>query len=58
MARPRKVDVGGWTGAVQAYNYKARALDAPDGDRITVDPRAARKALNAITTITPSAMER
>lgn len=57
MARPRKVDVGGWSGAIQAHNYWARALDAADGDRITVNPRAARKAFNAIRTITASAME-
>ena len=57
MARPRKVDVGGWSGAIQAHNYWARALDGVDADKITVDPRAARKAFNAISTITPSAME-
>ena len=57
MARPRKVDVGGWNGAMQAHDYWKRALDAPDGDKVTVDPQAARKAFDAISTITVPAME-
>jgi len=57
MARPRKVHVGGWSGAMQAHDYWKRALDAADGDKVTSDPKAAREAFNAITTITADAME-
>ena len=56
MARPRRVDVGGWSGAMRAHDYWRRALDAPDGDKVTVDPKAAREAFSAITTITTDAI--
>ena len=57
MARPRKVDVGGWSGAMRAHDYWGRALDAPDGDKVTVDSKAAREAFDAISTISADAME-
>ena len=57
MARPRKVDVGGWSGAMRAHDYWSRALDAPDGDKVTSAPKAAREAFDAISTITVPAME-
>ena len=57
VARPRKVDVGGWSGAMRAHDYWRRALDAPDADKVTVDPKAAREAFDAISTITASVME-
>ena len=57
MARPRKVNVGGWSGAMRAHDYWSRALDAPDGDEVTVDSKAAREALCAISTITVPSME-
>jgi len=42
---------------MQAHSYWSRALDAPDGDKVTIDPRAAREAFDAITTISEDAME-
>ena len=57
VARPRKVDVGGWSGAMRAHDYWIRALDAPDADKVTSDPKAARAAFDAITTISADAME-
>ena len=57
MARPRKVDLGGWSGAMQAHDYWSRALDGPDADKVTVDPKAAREAFDAISTITVPTME-
>ena len=57
MGRPRRVAVGGWSGAMRAHDYSARALDAPDGDKVTIDPRSARDAFTAISTITVEAME-
>jgi len=57
MARPRKMDLGGWNGAIQAHDYWKRALDATDGEKVVTDPKAAREAFNAISTITVPAME-
>lgn len=57
MARPSKVDVGGWSGAIQAHSYWARALNGVDADKITLEPRAARKAFNTVSKITASVME-
>ena len=41
---------------MRAHDYWRRALDAPDGDKVTVDPKAAREAFSAITTITTDAI--
>jgi len=57
MGRPRRVAVGGWSGAMRAHDYWARALDAPDGDKVTIEPRSARDAFAAMNTITIEAME-
>ena len=57
MGRPRKADLGGWSGAMRAHDYWSRALSAPGGDKVTRDPKAARKAFDAISTVTVPAME-
>ena len=42
---------------MRAHDYWARTLDAPDSEKVTVDPKAARVAFNGISTITADAME-
>ncbi len=42
---------------MRAHDYWARTLDAPDSEKVTVDPKAARDAFNAISTISADAME-
>ena len=42
---------------MRAHDYWARTLAAPDSEKVTVDPKAARDAFNAISTISADAME-
>ena len=41
---------------MRAHDYWARALNSPDGDKVTIEPRSARDAFGAIDTITVEAM--
>ena len=36
---------------MRAHDYWARALNSPDGDKVTIEPRSARDAFGAIDTI-------
>ena len=42
---------------MRAHDYWRQALDAPDGDKVTLEPKAAREAFDAISTVTTDAME-